>query len=151
MKVGIAADHGGYMLKEEIKDLLKNAGFDVKDFGAFEFDAQDDYPDFVAPLAKAVAKGELERGIALCGSGVGASIVANKIPGVRAALISEHYSAHQGVEHDDMNVICVGGRVFSSVYVWEMIQAFLQAQYTGEDRHERRLKKLLKLEKKHTS
>lgn len=151
MKVGIAADHGGYLLKEEIKDLLKNADYEVKDFGAFEFDAQDDYPDFVAPLAEAVAKGEVERGIALCGSGVGASIVANKIPGVRAALISEHYSAHQGVEHDDMNIICVGGRIFSSVYVWEMIQAFLQAQYTGEDRHERRLKKLLKLEKKHTS
>ena len=151
MKVGIAADHGGYLLKEEIKGLLKNTGHEVKDFGAFEFDAQDDYPDFVAPLAESVAKGELERGIALCGSGVGASIVANKIPGVRAALISEHYSAHQGVEHDDMNIICVGGRVFSSVYVWEMIQAFLQAQYTGEDRHERRLKKLLKLEKKHTS
>ena len=151
MKVGIAADHGGYLLKEEIKGLLKNADYEVKDFGAFEFDAQDDYPDFVAPLAEAVAKGELERGIALCGSGVGASIVANKIPGVRAALISEHYSAHQGVEHDDMNIICVGGRIFSSVYVWEMVQAFLQAQYTGEDRHERRLKKLLKLEKKHTS
>ena len=151
MKVGIAADHGGYLLKEEIKGLLKNADYEVKDFGAFEFDAQDDYPDFVAPLAEAVAKGELERGIALCGSGVGASIVANKIPGVRAALISEHYSAHQGVEHDDMNIICVGGRIFSSVYVWEMVQAFLEAKYTGEDRHERRLKKLLKLEKKHTS
>jgi ribose 5-phosphate isomerase B len=151
MKVGIAADHGGYLLKEEIKGLLKNADYEVRDFGAFEFDAQDDYPDFVAPMAEAVAKGELERGIALCGSGVGASIVANKIPGVRAALISEHYSAHQGVEHDDMNIICVGGRVFSSVYVWEMVQAFLKAKYTGEDRHERRLKKLLKLEKKHTS
>ena len=150
MKVGIAADHGGYLLKEEIKGLLKNAGYEVTDFGAFEFDAQDDYPDFVAPLAEAVAKGEQERGIALCGSGVGASVVANKIPGVRAALISEHYSAHQGVEHDDLNVICVGGRVFSSVYVWEMLQAFLNAKYTGEERHERRLKKLLKLEKKHT-
>ncbi len=151
MKIGIAADHGGYLLKEEIKGLLKNAGHEVKDFGAFEFDAQDDYPDFVAPLAEAVANGEMDRGIALCGSGVGASIVANKIPGVRAALISEHYSAHQGVEHDDMNIICIGGRVFSSVYVWEMIQAFLEANYTGEERHERRLKKLQELEKKHTS
>jgi len=151
MKTGIAADHGGYLLKEEIKGLLKNAEYEVKDFGAFEFDAQDDYPDFVAPLAEAVANGETDRGIALCGSGVGASIVANKIPGVRAALISEHYSAHQGVEHDDMNIICIGGRVFSSVYVWEMIQAFLEANYTGEERHERRLKKLQELEKKHTS
>jgi ribose 5-phosphate isomerase B len=149
MKVGIAADHGGYLLKEEIKGLLKNAGYEVKDFGAHEFDAQDDYPDFVAPLAEAVAQGGLQKGIALCGSGVGASIVANKIPGVRAALISEHYSAHQGVEHDAMNIICVGGRVFSSVYVWEMIQAFLEAEYTGEERHERRLKKLQQLEKKY--
>jgi RpiB/LacA/LacB family sugar-phosphate isomerase len=150
MKVGIAADHGGYLLKEEIKGQLKNAGYEVKDFGAHEFDAQDDYPDFVAPLAEAVAQGDLKKGIALCGSGVGASIVANKIPGVRAALISEHYSAHQGVEHDAMNIICVGGRVFSSVYVWEMIQAFLEAKYTGEERHERRLKKLQQLEKKYT-
>ena len=150
MKVGIAADHGGYRLKKEIKNLLKKAGYEVEDFGAHELDAQDDYPDFVAPLAEAVAKGTPEKGIALCGSGVGASIVANKIPGVRAALISEHYSAHQGVEHDAMNIICVGGRVFSSVYVWEMIQAFLEAKYTGEDRHERRLKKLQQLEKKYT-
>lgn len=149
MKVGLAADHGGYVLKEEIKALMQKEGYEVEDFGALEFDAQDDYPDFVAPLAEAVTSGKVERGIAICGSGVGAAIVANKIPGIRAALISEHYSAHQGVEHDKMNIICLGGRIFSSVYVWEMVQAFLQAEYTGEERHERRLTKLNELEKKY--
>src|SRR5690606_11132788 len=111
MKIGIAADHGGYALKESLVRYLRSHNYDVKDFGAYSRDDQDDYPDFVVPLARAVASGEVSRGIAVCGSGVGASIAANKVKGVRAALISDPFSARQGVEDDDMNLICLGGRV----------------------------------------
>ena len=111
MKVGIAADHGGFDLKGKMAAFVQEQGHTVVDFGAYHYDKHDDYPDFVVPLAQAVANGEVDRGIAICGSGVGASIVANKIPGARASLITETYSAHQGVEHYDMNIICVGGRV----------------------------------------
>ncbi len=149
MKVGIAADHGGFHEKEKLINMLNSMeGIAVVDFGAESYDAADDYPDFVAPLARAVAKGEVTRGIAICGSGVGASIVANKVPGVRAALICETYSAHQGVEHDDMNVLCVGARVLGDVYIEELVRAFLQARYTGEERHARRLNKVKAMEEK---
>lgn len=147
MKIGIAADHGGFELKERIHKILIEQGFEVKDFGADEYDAADDFPDFVVPLANAVGIGEVERGIAICGSGVGASIAVNKVKGVRAALITETYSARQGVEHDDMNLICLGGRVIGIELVKELIQAFLAAKYEGEERHLRRMKKVGDLEK----
>ena len=147
MKIGIAADHGGFELKEMLYQWLTQQGFMVKDFGAEAYNAADDFPDFVVPLAKAVGAGDVERGIAVCGSGVGASIAVNKVKGVRAALITETYSARQGVEHDDMNMICLGGRVIGIELVKELIQAFLSAEYEGEERHLRRMKKVADLEK----
>lgn len=147
MVIGLAADHGGYKLKEEICEWLEDSGFTIKDFGAVIYDAKDDYPDFVAPLAQAVASGEVVRGIAICGSGVGAAIVANKVQGARAALITETYSARQGVEHDDLNIMCLGGRVIGPELARELVNAFVAAQYSGEARHERRLDKLKQLEK----
>ncbi len=147
MKVGIACDHGGFELKNIIVAFLKERGYDLKDFGAFELDNGDDYPDFVTPLSKAVALGQVERGIAICGSGVGACVAANKIAGVRAALIHDHFSAHQGVEDDDMNLICLGGRVTGFAAAEELAIAFLNAKYIGADRHKRRLDKIAQLEK----
>jgi len=148
MKIGVAADHGGFELKNTIKLFLQEKAYDVKDFGAMELVNTDDYPDFVIPLAKAVVNKEVDRGIAICGSGVGASVAANKIAGVRAALIHDHFSAHQGVEDDDMNLICLGGRVTGFAAAEELITAFLNAKYIGAERHERRLRKVKELEKK---
>ncbi len=148
MKIGIAADHGGFELKESLKELLATLGHELKDFGAFSLDSKDDYPDFVVPLARAVAAGEVHRGIAVCGSGVGAAIAANKIAGARAALINDHFSAHQGVEDDDMNIICLGGRVSGPMAAREFVQSFLSAEFTGEERHNRRLQKVKDLEAK---
>jgi len=147
MKVGIACDHGGFDLKNILNDFLKEKGYEVKDFGAYELDNTDDFPDFVVPLARAVAAKELERGVAVCGSGVGASVAANKIAGVRAALIHDHFSAHQGVEDDDMNLICLGGRVTAFAAAEELVLAFLNAKYIGAERHQRRLAKIALLEK----
>lgn len=147
MKIGIACDHGGFELKNIIAAFLKEQGYDLKDFGAFELDTGDDYPDFVTPLSRAVALGEVERGIAICGSGVGACVAANKIAGVRAALIHDHFSAHQGVEDDDMNLICLGGRVTGFAAAQELAMAFLNAKYIGAERHKRRLEKVARLEK----
>ena len=147
MKLGIAADHGGYELKEVIVPFLKNLGHDLIDYGAFELDSKDDYPDFIIPLAKAVAEKKIERGIAICGSGVGASIAANKVEGVRAALIHDHFSAHQGVEDDDMNLICLGGRVTGFMAAEELITSFLDAKFSGAERHKRRLQKVALLAK----
>jgi ribose 5-phosphate isomerase B len=146
MKIGIAADHGGYELKNILQSFLKDKGYDVMDFGAFELDNTDDYPDFVIPLARAVAQKEIERGVAVCGSGVGAAIAANKVPGVRAALINDYFSAHQGVEDDDMNLICLGGRVTGFASAQELIMAFLNAKFSGLERHNRRIKKVQSLE-----
>ena len=146
MKIGIAADHGGYELKNILQSFLKDKGYDVVDFGAFELDNTDDYPDFVIPLARAVAQKEVERGIAVCGSGVGAAIAANKVTGVRAALINDYFSAHQGVEDDDMNLICLGGRVTGFASAQELIMAFLEAKFSGLERHNRRIKKVQSLE-----
>ena len=142
MKIGIAADHGGFELKEIIHSFLISLGYDVKDFGAFELNKEDDYPDFVMPLARAVAGNEIERGIAICGSGVGASVAANKVAGVRAALINDHFSSHQGVEDDDLNMLCLGGRVTGFMAAQELVQSFLNATFTGAERHMRRLKKV---------
>ena len=150
MKIGVAADHGGFELKNTVKLFLQQKGYEVKDFGAMELDTADDYPDFVIPLAKAVVKKEVDRGIAICGSGVGASVAANKIAGIRAALIHDHFSAHQGVEDDDMNLICLGGRVTAFAAAEELITAFLNAKYIGAERHERRLQKVKELEQKNT-
>jgi ribose 5-phosphate isomerase B len=147
MRLGIAADHGGFELKEQLKQELMTLGHEVVDFGAFEYSPRDDYPDMVVPLARAVAAGEVERGLAICGSGVGACVAANKVAGVRAALITDPYSAHQGVEDDDMNIMCLGGRVTCYALAWELIQSFLQAGFKGAERFKRRLDKIKALEK----
>ncbi len=147
MKIGIAADHGGYELKEIIHSYLLSLNYDVKDFGAFEMDYADDYPDFVIPLAKALVNKEVDRAIAICGSGVGASVAANKVSGVRAALINDHFSAHQGVEDDNLNLLCLGGRVTGYMAAQELIVAFLNARFTEAERHVRRLQKVQELEK----
>jgi ribose 5-phosphate isomerase B len=146
MRVGIAADHGGFGLKEDLIAQLRAAGHDVVDFGADKLSPDDDYPDFVVPLAEAVAAAMVERGVAVCGSGVGASICANKIPGVRAALIHDHFSAGQGVEDDHMNIICLGGRTVGPSVAWELVQTFLAAEYSQAPRHLRRLSKVALLE-----
>ena len=148
MKIGIAADHGGFELKNIIKNFLENKGYEVQDYGAYELVSTDDYPDFIIPLARAVAANEVFRGIAICGSGVGACFAANKIDGIRSALINDYFSAHQGVEDDDMNLICLGGRVTGYAAAEEYISAFLDAKYIGAERHERRLKKVKELEQK---
>jgi ribose 5-phosphate isomerase B len=147
MKVGIATDHGGFDLKEELSAQLRRAGHEVVDFGARRLKSDDDYPDYVTPLAKAVASGQVTRGIAICGSGVGASVCANKIPGVRASLIDDHFSARQGVEDDHLNVLCMGGRTVGSAVAWNLVQTFLAAEYSQSDRHLRRLGKVAALEK----
>jgi ribose 5-phosphate isomerase B len=147
MRVGIAADHGGFELKEQVAKVLRAAGYEVVDFGAQSLNPTDDYPDFIIPLAKALAQGGVERGVAICGSGVGACVAANKIPGVRAALVSDVFSAHQGVEDDDMNMICLGGRVTGYALAWDLIQTFLTARFIGAERHRRRLAKIAALEK----
>jgi ribose 5-phosphate isomerase B len=142
MHMGIAADHGGFLLKEQLTELMSSAGYDVADFGAFELNPADDYPDFIIPLAHAVASGEIDRGVALCGSGVGASVAANKVPGVRAGLIHDVFSARQGVEDDDINVICFGGNVIGAPLACELLKVFLDARFSGAQRHKRRLAKL---------
>jgi ribose 5-phosphate isomerase B len=148
MRVGIAADHGGFDLKGQIVADLKASGHEVVDFGAHALMPEDDYPDFVVPMARAVARGDVERGVAICGSGVGACVVANKIPDVRAALITDVFSAHQGIEDDDMNVICLGARVIGRALAWDLIQTFLNACFKGSERFRRRLEKVAVLEKK---
>jgi ribose 5-phosphate isomerase B len=150
MRVGIAGDHGGFALKWEVTDSLRSSGYEVVDFGAHRLDPADDYPDFIIPLARAVAAGEVERGVALCGSGVGASVAANKVAGVRAGLIHDVFSAHQGVEDDDMNVFCLGGKVIGSALALELIDIFLAARFSGAVRHRRRLEKLQALETQKT-
>ena len=147
MRIGIAADHGGFELKIKLIESLHSAGHSLVDFGAKELNDGDDYPDYVVPLARAVAGGDVERGIAICGSGVGACIVANKIPGVRASLIADAFSAHQGVEDDNMNLICLGGHVIGFELAWELTHIFLTAQFSNAERHKRRLAKITELEK----
>jgi ribose 5-phosphate isomerase B len=146
MRVGIASDHGGFALKEQLAKLLRGTGYNLTHFGAHQFNAADDYPDFIIPLAGAVAAGEVERGVVLCGSGVGASIAANKVPGARAGLIHDAFPARQGFEDDDINVFCLGGKVIGSALAWELIGTFLSAQFSGALRHRRRLAKVMALE-----
>jgi ribose 5-phosphate isomerase B len=146
MRVGIASDHGGFNLKEDLLELLRADRHEVVDFGADHLDAADDYPDFIIPLATAAAALSIERGIAVCGSGVGAAICANKVVGVRAAIVHDHFSARQGVEDDDMNVLCLGARVIGPYLAWDIVQAFLAANFSEAERHRRRLAKVAALE-----
>jgi ribose 5-phosphate isomerase B len=146
MRVGIATDHGGFALKQELVAQLGKAGHEVVDFGANSLNSGDDYPDYVTPLAQAVAAGKVERGVAICGSGVGASVCANKVMGIRAALIHDHFSAHQGVEDDHMNILCMGGRTVGPEVAWDLVQTYLAAEYSSAPRHLRRLGKVAALE-----
>jgi ribose 5-phosphate isomerase B len=146
MRIGICTDHGGFGLKNDLLARLRAAGHEVVDFGAFTLDPGDDFPDFVTPLARAVAEGRVERGVAVCGSGVGAAVCANKIAGVRAGLIADHFSARQGVEDDHMNIICMGGRTIGPFAAWDLLEAFLAAEYGQAERYLRRLAKIAALE-----
>jgi ribose 5-phosphate isomerase B len=146
MRVGMATDHGGFDLKEELVAQLRAAGHEVVDFGAHPLSPDDDYPDFVLPLAQAVVAGTVDRGVAICGSCVGASVCANKVPGIRAALIHDHFSARQGVEDDHMNILCMGGRTVGPAVAWDLVQTFLGAEFSQAERHLRRLGKVARLE-----
>ena len=147
MRVGIATDHRGFGLKEELVAHLREAGHEVVDFGAHELNPADDYPDFVIPLADAVAMGQVDRGVAICGSGVGASVCASKRRGIRAALVHDHFSARQGVEDDNLNILCMGGRTVGPAVAWDLVQTFLAAEFSREQRHVRRLEKVASLER----
>ena len=142
VRIVIGSDHAGLPLKNEAADWLRGWGFEVDDMGAHAYDPDDDYPDFSFAVAEAVVGGRADRGVIFCGSGVGASIAANKMPGVRAATCHDSYSAHQGVEHDDMNVLCLGARVIGAEAAREALQAFVRARFSGEERHARRLAKV---------
>jgi len=144
--VGVGADHGGFEMKQQLVKLLAAAGHEVLDFGNKVYDADDDYPDFAIPLARAVASGAVERGVLLCGSGVGASVAANKVRGARAALCHDDFSARQGVEDDDLNILCFGGRTMGIAVAWDCAKSFLDARFSGADRHRRRLAKVTQLE-----
>jgi len=146
VKIALGTDHAGLDLKKVIATYLAQLGHDVTDVGAHEFDPVDDYPDFAAAVAHEVAVGNVDRGLLVCGSGVGASIAANKVVGVRAAMCHDTYSAHQGVEHDDMNVLCVGARVIGIEIAREVVVSFLGATFSGDERHVRRLNKVLAIE-----
>ncbi|HTV41043.1 MAG TPA: 6-phosphogluconolactonase [Candidatus Sulfotelmatobacter sp.] len=146
MRIGIATDHGGFELKEKLVAKLRAAGNEIVDFGARQLAPDDDYPDFIIPLGQAVAAGKVDRGVAVCGSGVGATVCANKIKGVRACLIEDHFSARQGVEDDNLNLICLGGRIEGPEAAWDLLQAFLAAEFSNAPRHVRRLQKVAALE-----
>jgi ribose 5-phosphate isomerase B len=146
MRLGIAADHGGFELKEQLAARLRKAGYEVVDFGAFRLEPGDDYPDFVILLGRAVAASQVDRGIAVCGSGVGATVCANKIKNVRACLIEDHFSARQGVEDDNLNLLCLGGRIEGPELAWDLVQTFLAAEFSHGARHVRRIQKVAALE-----
>ena len=148
MRIGLGADHAGFELKVFLAKRIEALGYEVVDYGAYEYDALDDYPDFAEKVADAVAKGEVTKGVLVCGSGIGASIAANKVVGVRAGVCTESYSAHQGVEHDDVNVLVVGSRVIGIEVANEILASFLNAKFSGEERHVRRLNKVLAIEKR---
>lgn len=145
MRVAIACDHGGFPLKQMIMDVVSSAGHDILDLGAFNAEASD-YPDFALKIGQAILAGDAQRGILICGSGVGACIAANKIKGIYAGLCHDTYSAHQGVEHDDMNVLCLGARIVGPALVQELVQAFLRANFSREERHLRRVGKVHRIE-----
>lgn len=147
LRIAVAFDHGGFSLRERALDQLEKAGCEVLDQGAYEYDPEDDYPDFALKAAIAVQEGKADRAIIICGSGVGACIAANKIDGVRAGICHDTYSAKQGVTHDDMNVLCLGGRIIGVELVSELIDAFLGASFNGGEKYARRLKKIEAVEK----
>jgi ribose 5-phosphate isomerase B len=149
-RIGLASDHGGHELKLSLTAKLRAAGFEPVDFGNLQPAPGDDYPDWVVPMARAVASGAVERGVALCGSGVGACVAANKVRGVRACLILDPFSARQGVEDDDLNVICLGGQVAGPALAWDLVATFLAARFSGAERHCRRLAKVAALESRET-
>ena len=151
MKVAIGADHGGYTLKSDMVKVLESLGHEVIDKGAHDFDAEDDFPDFAGPVAEAVQSGGADRGIILCGSGVGACIAANKFPGVRAGICHDTYSAGQGVRHDDMNVLCMGARVVGVALAEDLVRSFMSASLESEPRFKRRLDKVAAIEKQQIS
>jgi ribose 5-phosphate isomerase B len=142
MRIGIATDHGGFALKQHLAERLSRQGHEVVDFGNRSLVAEDDYPDFALPLADAVARKRVERGIALCGSGVGVCIAANKVPGARACLVCNERAARQGVEDDDMNLLCLAGQGADPMRAWSLVQAFLAARFSGLQRHTRRVGKI---------
>lgn len=148
MRIVIGSDHAGFELKNELKALVESMGHEVHDVGALEYDALDDYPDFAEKLAVELMEGRADRGILLCGSGVGASIAANKFPGIRAANCEDYYSAHQGVEHDEMNVLVMGGRIIGGAVASDMVRAYLGAEFTAEERHLRRSGKVRAIEER---
>ncbi len=147
MKIALGTDHGGYALKPTVVDEIRKLGHTVVDCGALTYDAKDDYPDFARAVGAAIQRGDAERGVVLCGSGVGAAIAANKMRGIRAGVCHDTYSAHQGVEHDDMNVLCLGARIIGDELAKELVRAFASAKFSGEERHARRLKKVIEIEK----
>lgn len=148
MEIAVSADHAGFELKELVAPWLRSVGHEVVDLGAYQLDPEDDYPDFAAAVAEAVSSGKAKRGVVICGSGVGATISANKVPGIRACLCHDTYTGHQGVEHDDMNIICMGARVIGLELCKEILSAFLSASFIPEPRFQRRLDKLNQLEKR---
>ena len=145
-KIAVAADHGGFQLKQSLLEWLRGYDCEIIDLGAREFTPGDDYPDYAALLAGEILSGRAQRGILICGSGVGAACAANKIPGIRAGMCHDAYSAHQGVEHDNMNVLCLGGRVIGVELAKDLIRLFLDARFSGQERHRRRLDKIAALE-----
>ena len=146
MRIAIGMDHGGYPLKEFILEEIRKEGHEALDVGAFNLDPTDDYPDFSRAVCEAILGGQAERGVLVCGSGVGAAVAASKIKGIRASVCHDHYSAHQGVEHDNMNVLCLGARIIGPELAVDLIRAFLAAKFSGEERHARRLRKLEQIE-----
>ena len=146
MRIAIGADHGGYPLNERVIEELRGAGHDITDFGTHVGSRPDDYPDYAVKVGQVVQSGEAEIGILICGSGVGASVCANKVRGIRAALIHDHFSARQGVEDDHMNILCMGGRTVGPAVAWDLVQTFLGARFSSAERHLRRLGKVAAVE-----
>ncbi|MEM1108911.1 MAG: ribose 5-phosphate isomerase B [Planctomycetota bacterium] len=146
MNIAIACDHGGFPLKDAMKNVIESMGHEVRDLGAYEYDKHDDYPDFARYIGTAIQQGNADKGVLLCGSGVGACIAANKMDGIRASVCHDVYSAHQGVEHDAMNVLCLGSRIIGPQLAEDLVKAFVAAEFSGEERHERRLEKVNALE-----
>ena len=149
MKIALASDHAGFPLKKALAVHLKVIGHEVLDLGTDSEDKPVDYPDFAEKACREVTAGRAERAVVVCGSGVGACVAANKITGIRAGLCHDTYSAHQGVEHDDINVLCLGARIIGQALAFEIVSAFTGARFSGEERHQRRLDKVIRLEKSH--
>jgi ribose 5-phosphate isomerase B len=150
VKLVISSDHAGFSLKEEVRAYLTKAGHEIIDLGAFTCDPQDDYPDFAERVGEAIKRGDASRGILICGSGVGVCVASNKIPGIRAGMCHDTYSAHQGVEHDDMNVIVLGARIVGTSLAYELVDTFIKAKFiANEERFVRRFKKVMAIEAKY--